>query len=639
MAIMLPSTSNYILNSGAGQLVTSVPSSDSLTIIGTAGTATIQGWYTRTLYVGGSGTLVLQDIKITDGNMVNAGYGGGIYLNSGTLTLNNTSVSGNSAGYTGQAAAGGNSAGTANGHKANGGNGSTGASGYGGGIFMAGGTLNLLSNSSVTGNYVYGQMGGDGGNGQNGTASADAYTCGCHDTQRSNGGNGGYGGEGGGAFGGGIYQAGGTLNSPSGSNNLYGNSATPGSGGYSGAGGGGGSWSGGKCGYTYNRTSSPGSSPTPNPYYSGSANANYDHAGGGTVFSSNSTASAQSVGGLYQSAGSINQAALRSASVPKRLPGVMIELYSDDNKLIATATTDQNGRYRFNTDYSGIGYLYVEPLKTFVVSDKGSQFSGGVTSAFDPTSGKTDPVQLIDGVVVNTNLNLVLSKIDSGLIVKGNSIRLNRKGTHSALWQTQLMPKSYHGGFTLSTFDVNNDTTPDYVLITKTGKPMAFIVDARTGQSTKLGGQVASNLRNGFVVQTANVQGDSTKELILTPSRERSGRISVIDLQAKKVLWNATDFVLGGMKINQVGADPSGNSEYSSFQLFSLRQNDTFKILDGATGKLLETVSDRTRRAEERQAMKAEKMQSASIASVPNATQPTGLAKVSIPRRRLPVMN
>ena len=53
----------------------------------------------------------------------------------------------------------------------------------------------------------------------------------------------------------------------------------------------------------------------------------------------------------------------------------------------------------------------------------------------------------------------------------------------------------------------------------------------------------------------------------------------------------------------------------------------------------LETVSDRTRLAEKRQAMKAEKMQSASIASVPNATQPTGLARVSIPRRRLPVMN
>jgi len=225
--------------------------------------------------------------------------------------------------------------------------------------------------------------------------------------------------------------------------------------------------------------------------------------------------------------------------------------------------------------------------------------------------------------------------IDSNLFV----ISLNPTGTHTALWQTQLMPKSYHGGFTLSTFDVNKDTTPDYVLITKTGKPMAFIVDARTGQSTKLGGQVASNLRNGFVVQTANMQGDSTQELILAPSRERSGRISVIDLQAQKVLWNATDFVLGGMKINQIGSDPSGKSVYSSFQLVSLRQTDTFKIINGATGKLQETVSANTRRAEKRQAMKAVKMQSISTTSVRSAIKPTSLATVSIPRRRLPVMN
>jgi hypothetical protein len=645
MAIML-SPGTYGLSGSYGQLITQVGNCQELTILGSPAsmsTVSASGMATRPFWIVGnnSGTVVLQNLIITGGYVPfiygsNVG-GGGIMLTSGILTLNNTTVQGNQAGNPSQAAGGGNSSGTANGHKANGGNGSTGVSAYGGGIYIGGGTLNLLSNSYVTGNYVYGQNGGNGGNGQNGTASAHQKGgyCEVSGTQRSNGGNGGSGGSGGSAIGGGIYLGAGTLNSPLGWNHVYNNYAQKGNGGASGSGGGGGSWSQSICSHTYTRTSSAGTSPTPNPYYSGSANANYDKAGGQTVFSSNSTASAQSIGGLYQSAGSINQAALRFASVPKRLPGVMIELYSDNDKLIATATTDQNGRYRFNTNYSGIGYLYVEPLKTFVVSEKGSQFSGGVTSAFDPTSGKTDPVQLIDGVVVNTNLNLVLSKIDSGLIVKGNSIRLNRTGTHSALWQTQLMPKSYHGGFTLSTFDVNNDTTPDYVLITKTGKPMAFIVDARTGQSTKLGGQVASNLRNGFVVQTANVKGDSTKELILAPSRERSGRISVIDLQAQKVLWNATDFVLGGMKINQIGSDPSGKSVYSSFQLVSLRQTDTFKIINGATGKLQETVSANTRRAEKRQAMKAEKMQSASIASVPNATQAT----VSIPRRRLPVMN
>ena len=415
-----------------------------------------------------------------------------------------------------------------------------------------------------------------------------------------------------------MYLAGGTLNSNGGSVIISNNYAIAGSGGSAGSG----------------RGNSSNGSP-------GTSIFNYDNASGQTVFSASPLTNAQSLyGGLYLSGGSINQAVQpHYLSDPKPLPGVAVELYSDDDRLIATTKTDQNGRYTFNTSYTGNGYVHVVSIRTFETLEKGSQLLNGVRSAFDSVSMKSDLVQFLQGTVVNDKLNLVVMPIDSKLLVKGNSISLNRIDTHRALWQSQLMPKSYHGGFTLSTFDVNNDTTPDYVLITKTGKPMAFIVDARTGQSTKLGGKVASNLRNGFVVQSANVQGDSTKELILAPSRERSGRISVIDLEAKKVLWNATDFVLGGMKINQVGADPSGHSEYSSFQLVSLRQKNTFKILNGATGKLQETVSANTRRVEKRQAMKAEKMQSASIASVPNATQPTGLVRVSIPRRRLPVMN
>lgn len=174
---------------------------------------------------------------------------------------------------------------------------------------------------------------------------------------------------------------------------------------------------------------------------------------------------------------------------------------------------------------------------------------------------------------------------------------------------------------------------------TKTDKPMAFIVDARAGRSSRLSGQVASNLRSGFVVQTANMQGDSTPELILDPSHERSGRISVIDLQARKVLCNATDFVVGGMKIKLIGAEPTGHSEFSSFQTLSLSLKNTFKVLDAASGKVLESVSANTRRAEKHQAMKAEKMQSVSIASVWTARQTTTLPTLSIPSKRLSVIN
>ena len=302
MAIML-SPGTYGLSGSYGQLITQVGNCEELTILGSPAsmsTVSASGMATRPFWIdnSGSGTVVLQNLNVSGGKTIWQGNpnGGGIYLSSGTLTLNNTIVSGNKAGYTGTAAAGGNSAGTASGHAANGGNGSNGASGYGGGIFMAGGTLNLISNSSVTGNYVYGQNGGNGGNGQNGsvTFSQNGGLCSVHDTNRINGGNGGYGGEGGSAMGGGIYQYAGTLNSPSGSANIYGNTASPGAGGSSGAGGSGGSHSESVCDHSYTRTSSPGSSPTPNPYYSGSANANYDHAGGQTVFSSNSTAKPRS---------------------------------------------------------------------------------------------------------------------------------------------------------------------------------------------------------------------------------------------------------------------------------------------------------------------------------------------------------
>ena len=565
--------------------------------------------------------------------------GAGIYLGSGTLTLNNVSVTGNKSGFTGTAAAGGNSSGTSNGHNRNGGNGSNGASGYGGGIFMYGGTLNLLSNSSVTGNSVYGQNGGNGGNGQAGSASAQVTyspfggnVVGHDHTDTRPGGNGGSGGNGGLALGGGIYQAGGTLKSPSGTKNVSNNTAIPGNGGSGGAGGPLAHWSDRGQGVS----SQPGSAGSGGS--TGASAPDYSRSGGQTVFTGNSTVNAQSTAGLYQSSGSINQSALALSNQLKRLPGVVVELYSDDDRLIATAKTDQNGRYRFNTDYSGIGYVHIASLQTFELANKGLGFPGGVVSTFDSITGKSDRVQWISGSVVNTKLNVVLFRIDSIVSLKSNSISLVRSDTGASLWQTQLMPKWYHGGFTASTFDFNKDTSPDYVLITKTGKAMVFIVDARTGQSTRLNGQVASNLRKGFVVQTANLAGDSQPELILAPSRDRSGRISVIDPQARKVLWNATDFVLGGMKVKPVGSNSTGHSTLSNLQLVSERLTFTYKVLDGATGKLIETMSARTRLAERHRAVKALKMATATEAAVPSSIHAISSSVARIPRKKLNLM-
>ena len=136
---------------------------------------------------------------------------------------------------------------------------------------MAGGTLNLLSNSSVSGNFVYGQNG----------YMFPLYNDHCN---------------GGAAMGGGIFQANGTLNSPSGTNNVTNNTATPGNAGT-------GTWG-----------------------LAGLSAPNYSRSGGNTCFTANSTANAQSTAGLYQSAGSLNQSAMANKSQLKRLPGIVIEL-------------------------------------------------------------------------------------------------------------------------------------------------------------------------------------------------------------------------------------------------------------------------------------------------------------------------
>ena len=109
------------------------------------------------------------------------------------------------------------------------------ASGYGGGIFLAGGVLNLLANSTITTNTVQGQ---------NGAAGRKEARLGDHDVlggmrieeewrERR------YGREWR-LAGGGVYQQGGTLYSPVGAAQIEGNYADPGAGGAGGSGGDGG---------------------------------------------------------------------------------------------------------------------------------------------------------------------------------------------------------------------------------------------------------------------------------------------------------------------------------------------------------------------------------------------------------------
>jgi hypothetical protein len=602
MAIMLPTTSSsYLLDLSSSStgtyqpITTSVASGDTITIIGTNGLATVQGFWARTFYVEGSGSLVLQDLDITGGYSLTSG--GGIYQDSGTLTLNGDTVSGNIAGPTGVASPSykGQTA-TWNNPGANGGNG---ASGYGGGIYLAGGTLNLLSNTSITGNTVRGQAGGAGEKGGQGSSSthynANAVKSTC---DNKNGGAGGDGGQGGDALGGGIYQTGGTLNSPSGVDNISGNAADPGAGGAEGAGGNGASSSGPLC----HCNASGGVAGQPGR--SGAAMAQYSHAGGGTAFSAGSTSAALAVsGGLYMTSGTLNASSATfaaSGALLNPLSGVTVELYSANGSMIATATTDIGGAFRFQTGFSGMGYIELVPIPTFDVVPMGSEIANGIGSTIDPGSMRSAVVEFIDGVPVNEDLDFELKVVPTSFRATADSLAVNRSDTGALLWRDQLMPRSYKGGFDVTRFDFNGDHTKDYVLLTKKGTPRVFFVDGRTGAVTKIRGAVAAGLRKGMVLEGADVAGGGDETLILAPSDDHSGKISVVDLDAKRVLWTSKSTIAGGMTVNLVGSEVPGRGLEADIQIRSVSHPGTVKVFNGQTGAIVRSKTEPSVRLEVR---------------------------------------
>lgn len=155
--------------------------------------------------------------------------GGGI-LNNGALTLQGSTVSGNTAeGGSGGAGGGGGNGGEdstfcTSGDGGGGGRGGFGGVGKGGGVFVASGTL-TVTNSTIDANAASGGPGGNGGRGGNGgTSGADGR-----------GGFGGNGGNGGGAEGGGTHDPNG--NAALVNATVSDNSATRGLGGSGGIGG------------------------------------------------------------------------------------------------------------------------------------------------------------------------------------------------------------------------------------------------------------------------------------------------------------------------------------------------------------------------------------------------------------------
>ncbi len=155
---------NGTLTLGASKSANVAP----ITITGPSAGVTISGADSFTVFtVNGNTTATLSGLTITDG--FTAGNGGGI-VNSGTLTVSASTLSGNSA--SGDVGGVGNGSNGGNGGNGGNGVGGSGGNGEGGGIYN-GGTLTVTA-STLSGNSASGGEGGEGIGGSGGESNGDS---------------------------------------------------------------------------------------------------------------------------------------------------------------------------------------------------------------------------------------------------------------------------------------------------------------------------------------------------------------------------------------------------------------------------------------------------------------------------------
>jgi hypothetical protein len=196
-------------------------------------------------------------------------------------------------------------------------------------------------------------------------------------------------------------------------------------------------------------------------------------------------------------------------------------------------------------------------------------------------------VQFLSGTAVGSGLDVVLEPVATSFHDGANTVAVLSSAGGATLWQQQIMPKSYRGGFVVARFDFNFDTTPDYILLTKTGRARVFFVDGRTGAVTAIKGTVAAGLRRGMVIQAANLNGNGLNEFILSPSKGRVGRISAINLDTRRVSWTSRQTVNGGMKVSFVGSQVPGRARDDDVRLSSQTHPKLWKVLDGQNGRVV----------------------------------------------------
>jgi predicted outer membrane repeat protein len=603
-------SSNYQLGTES-PLTIDIPSGQSLEFVGPVDYADIQGVWAQTIVDESAGNVAFENVVISGGYSASGASGGGVAMTgSGVLAFVNASVEQNKVvgvhGYHSP------TVNTWNNNKTR--NSTPGGNASGGGIYQGSGQLYLLGNTVVSSNTAQGGTGGTGTSG-NGVAGRTGQT-------------GGY------AFGGGIFQTGGSLylgeNVSINSNNTIGGNG--GNGGPSiwkqgGAGGvAGTAWAGGvdteqsatiyfpdgyqndimeenvatngtlgqlgngTSGFNYPQTSDSAAGKVMNPsnfYDSGQVVSSFHSSGAST------NALVRASGGMPQSGGTLALASRLGPGIGQLMPGVVLELRNAAGTLVATAVSDSNGQYRFDTQFTGLGYCDVIAIPTYEIATLGTVGDSGITSSFDPQTGRTALMQFYEGVAVNQKLGLVMRPIATVLRTGPNYVELVNQADNAVIWRDQLAPASYHGGFTYATFTVNGNRSPDFVVLPRTGPASPLIIDGRTGTITFIEGQVSRDLQSGFTVTLENLTGnDQIPDLLLTPIGGKSGDFAVIDRAIDDVAWKSKRSVGGGMT---VGFDTfpldhhDANVVLTSRKFNQKHRGYKQRIFSGETGKLIES--------------------------------------------------
>ena len=139
-----------------------------------------------------------------------------------------------------------------------------------------------------------------------------------------------------------------------------------------------------------------------------------------------------------------------------------------------------------------------------------------------------------------------------------NTVALRDNGTRKALWKERLMPASYQGGFVMTRIDVNGDKTPDYVLVTKKGPTILFIVDGRTGAVTRVRGPIDPAFRHPFRIQSGNFAAGGGTQLLIHGLSTKTGAVMLVDLATDRLVWSRRWPLPGTLRYKSVDAREAG---------------------------------------------------------------------------------